>query len=109
MDDGYYLAIDLIYQKYTNPFVLFKTMSMSKGADFVLYLIEKNIDERSWQIYLHSNSELTYDDYKKKYNVKSIRSKKSDEKVLGKDKEIDQLKSASKVINFNFGGKEDNQ
>lgn len=99
--------LDLVYQKYTNPLVLLKTMSLSKGADFVLYLIEKNIDDRSWQIYLHSNSELTYDEFKKKYNVKSIRKKKSDKKVFDKDKEISQLKAAGRVIHFNFERKEE--
>lgn len=83
-------------------------MSLSKGADFILYLIEKNIDERSLQIYLHSNSELTFDEFKKKYNVTSIRGKNKEVKKLDKEKAIEQLKAASKVIHFNFGGKEDN-
>ena len=76
---------------------LLKTYRLVDLLDFILFVFEKEQDERIYEQWLHTNMQQSFKDFKKAQNYRSIRKKKS-EKPITKEEEKQMLDFALQFI-----------
>lgn len=64
--------MDMLYHNYNNPLELMQ-MYIENGmfSDFVINVLQKNDDRKMWELYLHSQSDLSFTDWKNKVTKQS--------------------------------------
>lgn len=78
------------------------THSMDGLTDFILRLMDKEKEEEIWQMWLHKERQLSYEDFKKKYFRQAYKAKV---KALTKEEERKAIENATRFIKpINEGG-----
>lgn len=88
--------MDWVCKRYSDPFLYLDTL-LETGLflDGLKHLREEEDNEKLWQLYLHPNQEISFDDWKEKVI------KKQPQKVMSLTEEEleNQKKEAEKILN----------
>lgn len=64
--------MDMLYHNYNNPHELMQMyIDNCMFSDFVTQVLQKNDDRKMWELYLHSQSDLSFIDWKNKVTKQS--------------------------------------
>lgn len=73
---------------------MLSSLDLSEVNDLVVYLLEQQIEEQLWEIWVNKDIELSFDEFKKKTV------KKSTSKQLSKEEEEEILNKAQSILDM---------
>lgn len=55
----------MIFKRYSNPFLFLDNLiEIGKFSDGIDVIMEENLDEKCWELFLHSNTNKNFNDFK---------------------------------------------
>jgi hypothetical protein len=97
--------MDVVFKRYHSPFLMLENVMRSVGLEKFIHTLNEEIrEEQLWEVFIHSDSGMTYDEFKKAQD-KATNHVQKEHKVSRKD-EIDSIVEQSQGILLEFKPRE---
>lgn len=77
---------------------MLRTYSTKQTADFIFYLVDKEREEKLEYVWIHSMSDLSYEEWKKQVVKDTSKKNEPKRKKINKEKEKEALDLAEQIL-----------